>query len=128
MLVEKPPLIKFMKYSFVGVFCTGIYLLCMFLFVELWSENPVFSAMISFVIMTIASFLLNKKFTFGGAFSHKELLRFSFVAIIGFFLNFAIMFFIVNVLEFHYLIGELVTILVIPFVNFCLNHYWTFRS
>ncbi|WP_175639081.1 GtrA family protein [Metabacillus schmidteae] len=127
MLVEKLPIIKFIKYSFVGIFCTGIYFLCMFLLVEIWQGNPVISAMISFVIMTIASFFLNKKYTFGGAYSHHELLRFSIVAIIGFFLNLGIMFLIVSVFDFHYLIGELVTIFVIPFVNFCLNYYWTFK-
>ncbi|MBU7592435.1 GtrA family protein [Metabacillus halosaccharovorans] len=127
MLVKKLPVLKFIKYSFIGVFCTGIYFLCMYLFVELWGEKPVFSAMISFIIMTICSFFLNKKFTFGGAYSHQKLLRFTIVAIIGFMLNLFIMFSIVNVLDFHYLIGELVTILIIPFVNFCLNHYWTFK-
>jgi len=127
MLVEKLPIIKFIKYSFVGIFCTGIYFLCMFLLVELSGENPVFSAMIAFLIMTICSFYLNKRFTFGGAYSHQKLLRFTIVAIIGFSLNFIIMYTVVNLLNFHYLIGEMVTILVIPFVNFCLNHYWTFK-
>lgn len=127
MLVEKWPVIKFIKYSLVGILCTGIYFLCMFLLVELSGANPVFSAMIAFVIMTICSFYLNKRFTFGGTYSHQKLLRFTIVAIIVFCMNVGIMFTVVSLLNFHYLIGELVTILVIPFVNFYLNHYWTFK-
>ena len=77
--------------------------------------------------MTLISFFLNKAFTFGSDFSHQKLLRFLIVSAIGFILNFSIMFLIVNVLSFHYSIGELVTILVIPIINFLLNNYWTFK-
>jgi putative flippase GtrA len=91
-------------------------------------KGPVFGSAISFVIMTCFSFLLNKKFTFGSEFSHKKLFRFLSVSSLGFTLNFVIMFIIVNVVSFHYFVGELVTTLVIPLVNFILNNNWTFKE
>ena len=127
MLVRKPIVQKFMMYSLVGCICTCIYFLSMFIMVEQIGKEPIVSSIISFVIMTLFSFILNMKFTFGGEFTKQKLVRFFIVASIGFALNFVIMFSIVEVLSFHYLIGEIATTLTIPFVNFFLNHYWTFK-
>ncbi|PGT84443.1 hypothetical protein COD11_11065 [Bacillus sp. AFS040349] len=99
----------------------------MFIFVEFFYQEPVIGASISFFIMTLFSYLLNKKYTFGGKYSHQQLLRFLVVSIIGFTLNFVIIFTVVNVLSFHYAIGEIVTVLVIPLINFTLNNIWTFN-
>ncbi|WP_226666390.1 GtrA family protein [Metabacillus litoralis] len=118
---------KFMKYSFVGIVCTLIYFLSMFIFVETLDKDPVLGATISFTIMTFFSFLLNKKYTFGVVYSHQKLIRFSIVSIIGFTLNFIIMYIIVHMLSLHYFLGELTTLLIIPVVNFTLNNIWTFK-
>lgn len=127
MLVRKPIIQKFMMYSLVGCICTLIYFLSMFILLERIGKEPIISSIFSFVIMTLFSFILNMKFTFGGEFSKQKLLRFFIVASIGFSLNFAIMYSIVQVLFLHYLVGEIITTLTIPLVNFFLNHYWTFR-
>lgn len=119
--------LRFIKYSLVGCICTLIYFLSVFLFVEIFDKEPVFASAISFVIMTVISFFLNKRFTFGGDFSYDKLLRFLAVAAIGFTLNFVIMYLIVNVFSLHYAIGEIATTLVIPVINFILNNYWTFK-
>lgn len=37
------------------------------------------------------------------------------------------MYLIVKVFDLHYYLGELVTTLIIPVINFILNNYWTFR-
>ncbi|TXC92984.1 GtrA family protein [Metabacillus litoralis] len=118
---------KFIKYSFVGIICTLIYFISMFLFVELFKKDPVISATTSFIIMTVFSFLLNKKYTFGGVYSHQQLLRFSIVAGIGFTLNLIIMYGVVHLLSLHYIVGEITTLLIIPIVNFTLNNIWTFK-
>lgn len=119
---------KFLRYSMVGVICTTIYFLSMFICVEIVSIKPVPSSAISFIVMTIFSYLLNKKYTFGGVYSHSQFVKFSTVASLGFALNVGIMYVIVSVLSFHYFLGELVTVLVIPLINFLLNHYWTFNT
>lgn len=127
MLVRKPIVQKLMMYSLVGCICTCIYFLFMFILVERIGKEPIISSIISFGIMTLFSFFLNMKFTFGGEFSKQKLWRFFIVASIGFTLNFVIMYTLVQVLSFHYLIGEIATTLTIPLVNFFLNHYWTFK-
>ncbi|WP_102273083.1 GtrA family protein [Cytobacillus massiliigabonensis] len=127
MLESKELFHKFMKYSAVGCISTLIYFLSVFIFVEALNQDPLIGSSVSFGIMTYISFILNKKFTFGSDFSYNKLLRFLAVSSIGFTLNFSIMYLIVNVLSLHYSIGELVTIIVIPIINFILNNYWTFK-
>lgn len=128
MLITRDLFHKFIKYCFVGFICTFIYFLAVFVLVEILDRDPLLGSSLSFVIMTCFSFLLNIKYTFGSDFSASKLLRFFIVAAVGFFLNYVIIFSIVNVLSLHYFIGELVTILVIPLINFILNNYWTFKQ
>ena len=127
MLVSKELFIKFIKYSVVGCISVLIYFLSVFVLVELFDKDPIFGSTLSFIIMTFISFLLNKKYTFGSDFSYNQLLRFLVVSAIGFTLNFVIMYLVVNVLSLHYSIGELITTLIIPIINFILNSYWTFK-
>jgi putative flippase GtrA len=127
MLVSKELFHKFLKYSLVGCISIFIYYLSVFVLVELLGNNPLFGTAVSFVIMSYFSFLLNRKFTFGSDFTYDKLLRFLAVSAIGFTLNFIIMYLVVNVLSLHYSIGEMVTTLVIPIINFILNNYWTFK-
>ncbi len=119
---------KFMKYSLVGILCTSIYFLSMFICVEKLNIEPVGASIFSFIIMTLFSYFLNKRYTFGGSYSHSQLVKFAIVASIGFLLNFGIMYTIVSVFLLHYFIGELFTVLIIPIVNFLLNNFWTFSN
>jgi putative flippase GtrA len=127
MLVSKELFLKFIKYSVVGCISVLIYFLSVFILVELFDKDPIFASTFSFIIMTYISFLLNKKFTFGSDFSYNQLLRFLVVSAIGFILNFGIMYLVGNILSLHYVIGELITTLIIPIINFILNNYWTFK-
>lgn len=119
--------IKLLKYSGVGIISTFIYFICVYIIIELFHLEPVLGSAISFLIMTFFSFILNKRFTFGGEFSRKKLIRFYIVALIGFILNLLIMYSIVHILSYHYIIGETTTILVIPLLNYTLNYFWTFK-
>ncbi len=119
---------KFIKYSFAGVISIGIYFLSVYILIENYKWDPVVGAAAAFILMTIVSFLINVRFTFGSSFTRQKLFRFLFVSLFGFILNLTLMFFIVHILYFHYLVGEFVTILVIPMVNFLLNYYWTFQT
>ncbi len=128
MLASKSMLYKFISYSFVGVISVGVYFLSVFLLVELLHKDPVFSSAIAFIIMTFVSFYLNKRYTFGVQFTYTRFLRFTIISVIGFILNYMIMYGVVHLLDYHYLIGEIVTIIVIPMMNFTLNALWAFKD
>ncbi|WP_191090527.1 GtrA family protein [Niallia endozanthoxylica] len=118
---------KFMKYSLIGCISTLVYFLSVYLLVESLHHDPVYASALSFIFMTIISYLLNRKYTFKSTFSTKTLLRFLVVSTIGFILNFIIMYVIVRVCALPYVIGELITTLIIPVINFTLNNYWAFK-
>ena len=128
MLLQKELFHKFLKYSMVGFISIIIYFLSVFMLVEKLFYSPLFGTAIAFIIMTIVSFFLNIRFTFGSQFSHQKLLRFLTVSAVGFVLNFLLIYLVVHILVLHYVVGEIVTTLIIPIVNFLLNNYWTFQT
>lgn len=128
MLLKRELVVRFLKYSVVGCINIGIYFLSIFVLIERYQWDPVAGSAAAFILMTIVSFLINVRFTFGGSFTHQRFFRFLVVSLVGFTLNFFLMFLIVHILSFHYLMGEFVTILIIPMVNFLLNNYWTFQT
>ncbi|WP_418937060.1 GtrA family protein [Metabacillus fastidiosus] len=127
MILRKQIFSKFIKYSLVGCISTFIYFLSVFILVESFNKDPLYASVISFIFMTLISFLLNRKYTFGSTFSKGKLFRFLIVSLAGFILNFLIMYLVIRVFSFHYSIGELITTLIIPLINFTLNNYWTFK-
>lgn len=127
MLLQSELALRFIKYSVVGCFSIGIYFLSVYILIERYNWDPIVGSAAAFIIMTIVSFLINIRYTFGSSFTQLKLFRFLMVSLIGFLLNFMIMFLIVHIFSFHYLAGELITILVIPIVNFILNNFWTFQ-
>ena len=128
MLLQRDIVGRFVKYSFVGCMSVGIYFLFVYILIERYQWGPVIGSAVAFIIMTIFSFLLNVRFTFQSSFTQQKLWRFLCVSFIGFVLNFILIFGTVHILSFHYLVGEVVTIFVIPLVNFLLNYYWTFQT
>ncbi|QVY62090.1 GtrA family protein [Cytobacillus gottheilii] len=128
MLLQRDLIIRFLKYSLVGCISVGVYFLSVFIFIEKYQWDPVIGSAAAFIIMTIVSFLINIRYTFNSRFTQRKLVRFLLVSLVGFLLNVILIFFIVHILSFHYFIGELVTVLVIPLVNFLLNNYWTFQG
>lgn len=127
MLLEKV-FAKFLKYSLVGCISTIIYFVFVYVCIEGVHMDPVLGSAVSFIIMTIVSFFLNVKYTFNSFITKQRAIRFLTVSVIGFVLNLLLMFIVVHVFAYHYFIGELVTILVIPTINFILNNYWTFQT
>lgn len=128
MLLQRELVGRFIKYNFVGSISVGVYFLAVYILIEGYRWGPVVGSAAAFILMTIVSFLLNVRFTFGSSITHQKLFRFSLVSLVGFTLNVVLLFLVVHILSFHYVIGEIVTILIIPMVNFLLNHYWTFQT
>lgn len=128
MLLQRDLVVRFLKYSLVGFISVGVYFLSVFIFIEKNHWDPVIGSGAAFIIMTAVSFLINVRYTFKSSFTSQKFVRFLLVSLVGFLLNLLLIFLVVHILSFHYFIGELVTVLVIPLVNFILNNYWTFQE
>jgi putative flippase GtrA len=128
MIKSKKMLVKFSSYSLVGMISVLFYFAAIFILVEWFHQEPVLSSALAFVFMTIISYSLNKRFTFRAESSKGAFRKYLTVSGIAFILNSTIMYIIVHVYSFHYSVGEIVTTLVIPVINFFLNNYWTFKN
>lgn len=121
---------KVISYGFVGVIGTVVHFSTMVGMVELLEADPVFSSLVGFILTVVLSFFLNKKYTFKSTSrdSTKLFVKYSMVSVIGFLLNFVIMYTTVHILTLHYSIGQIIVVIGIPITNFLLNNYWTFQT
>jgi putative flippase GtrA len=120
---------KFIRYGIVGAFGTVTHVGLLALLVEVLSLPPVVSSSAAFVVVVIISYCLNYKWTFRAKSKHTTaLFRYTTVSLVGFSLNLGIMYLIVDVLHLWYLIGQMISIIVIPISNFFLNSKWAFKA
>jgi len=118
-----------LRYAVVGVIGTILHFGTLYALVEGVSFDPVTASAIGFIVALIASYLLNRHWTFEhrvprpGAF-----FRYLLVSVFGLLLNSAIMFTGTHVLEFPYLLVQFTVVFVVPAVNYLANHFWAFRD
>ncbi|TFI55834.1 GtrA family protein [Mastigocladus laminosus UU774] len=119
---------KFIRYAIVGVLGTSLHTGVLVLLVEVFSTPPLLSTSAGFIASFIASYLLNYKWTFRSKGKHiNTLIRYSAVSLSGFILNLTIMFLIVDIFSLWYMIGQIISIIVVPVSNFILNSRWAFK-
>jgi putative flippase GtrA len=122
-------IIKFLRYSVVGVIGTGIHFGTLVFLVELFKINPIISSGIGFVLTVIASYFLNHYWTFKSTRKHLySLPRYIIVSCAGLGLNTFIMYLMIDVLGLWYIWGQASVSVVIPLFNFVLNFTWTFSE
>lgn len=120
---------KMFRYGVVGIIGTGIHFGTLILLVEIFSLDPVISSTIGFILTLIVSYILNYFWTFASSQAHsRAIFRYAVVSISGLLLNAIIMYITVNILDWHYVLGQTVVIFVIPITNFALNNWWSFRE
>lgn len=119
---------KFSKYFIVGIIGTTTHIGILLWLVEVFKFNHILASTVGFILTVIISYCLNYRWTFKSREKHTiALLRYTIVSMIGLSLNTCIMFLSVNVFGLWYLIGQAITVLIIPATNFILNSYWSFK-
>jgi putative flippase GtrA len=115
------------KYLVVGVLGTLTHLGLLYVTVEFLHFTPLLGSSTAFIWVVLQSYGLNRTWTFQSKKKHAITLpRYIVVSVAGFLTNLLVMFVMINVLEVWYIIAQMVTILVIPAMNFLMNKYWTF--
>jgi putative flippase GtrA len=118
-----------LKYGIVGLVGTFIHFAVLILLVELFSFQPVLSSALGFIIVVVASYYLNKKWTFkSNERTFPEFMRYLITSVSGLIMNIAIMYLAIDIIGLDYFIGQLLVTIVIPITNYFLNHYWTFKN
>ncbi|WP_226000497.1 GtrA family protein [Paenibacillus sp. BJ-4] len=116
------------KYSIVGLLGTGIHVGVLVLLVELFKVPAVTATTIGFVVTLLVSYVLNRNWTFEptGEGSRTQFLKYLLVCSCGLLLNAALMYVTIHWIGWSYLIGEVLTTIIVPIHNYIWNRYWIF--
>ncbi|WP_074114460.1 GtrA family protein [Paenibacillus sp. P46E] len=119
---------QFISYVFVGGIGTLAHTGTLWLLTELADFNPLLSSTCGFFLSLIISYYLNSILTFKQKFHIHFFLKYLAVSLTGLLVNLSIIYTVQNILNWNYMIGQLISIVVVPILNFALNKYWAFTS
>lgn len=126
---EHSPLFQLVRFCGVGLVAAVIHYGLVIVLVEALAVPAVPAALLGFVAGGIASYLLNRRFTFASERPHGAAApRFALVAGGGFIITGAAMHVLVVRLGAHYLAAQVATTLVVMVWTFSLNRLWTFAA
>lgn len=124
-----PALVRFSKYSLVGVGTFAFDLVLLAILIDLVSLNPVFSAAIAFLIAVSINYALSRHFVFkgtarslGDGYAHFVL-----IAIAGLLLVIGGMYMLVTIFTWHYASARLLVAALTGFWNYIMNLFVNFK-
>ena len=120
---------QFFCFTILGAIGTVGHYATLIALVQLWHANPVIATTFGFIIGAVINYFLNYHITFSSNKNHAEALsKFMLVATIGAAINASIMYAGVSLLEFHYLLAQIIATGIVLGWNFLLNKTWTFSG
>lgn len=118
----------FVRFGIVGVASTFIHVAVFSLLVELFGVAPVAASVPAFFTAMLASYGVNRRWTFEAQGSHRaHLPRYAVVALTGLGLNVLITYVVVNLLGYWYGLALAFVVTVVPVATFLLNRNWAFK-
>jgi putative flippase GtrA len=118
---------QFVKFALVGGLATALQYAILVVLVEGAQWPPVFASSMGFAVSALGNYLLNRRFTFRSQRRHLEAApRFAVVAVIGFWINAAVVWLAFDAAGLHYLVAQVVATLATLGWTFAANRNWTF--
>ncbi len=121
---------KIIRFLFSGAVGAGTNLLILYVLTDLLNIYYVTSVIISFILATTVSFIMQKFWTFQDTTKegvHNQALVFTIVAIINLFINTYIVYAFVEFAHFHYLIGQVFASIIVAFESFFVYKIFIFK-
>ena len=118
---------RFVIFGMIGVINTFTHSMIVICAVELITLNPVTANTVAFLITNILSYLMNSKWTFELTPSLLGYGKFLVASAGGLFITVAFAT-LAEFMEWHYLIGLFLIIVIMPFLTFFVYKVWVFRS
>ena len=117
------------RYGIAGLFATAVYAAAVMGFVRGIGLPAVQAAALATVVVIFTSYVVNRKWVFDTDRSHlSSFSRFAAASGLSIALNSGLMHVAVGVLHWSYLAGVVLATVIVPPVNFAINHFWAFRS
>ena len=130
-LFHKYPITKqFIKFCLVGSTNLILDVFIYWFLTRVFDVYYMLAGVLSFVLVVTWSFLINRRWTFrhNGADTTSQYLKFFVVNVIVAILNLSSLYIFVEWFDFYDLAVKLAAAVVMAFVNFGLNKFWTFRT
>ncbi len=120
---------RFVRFGITGALGTGSYYLFLVVFVELLSLPVLTATSIAFGIVVLQNYVFHYTWTFESQRPHASaFVKFVITSLVGFGINWIVMFIGVREMTFNYLIVQGVAIALVVTWNFCVMSSWIFRS
>ncbi len=122
---------EFMKFCIVGFIGTLINLATLFLLTDVGKVYYLYSASIAFVVAMTSNYFLNKTWTFNEKIQEKfskKYFSFAVVSIIALIVNLSFLYEFTEKLGFHYIVSQVLAIIISLAINYIGNKTWTFRN
>ncbi len=117
-----------LRFGVVGVAATATHFLIMSCAVECLGIDPVVATVPAFVVAFVVSYACNRRWTFGATAPHTRFVsRYLALALAGMGLNALIMHLSVHRMQWSYVIGFALGVLIVPAFSFAGARYFVFR-
>jgi putative flippase GtrA len=120
---------RFIRFGTVGALATVVYYGLLWTMVEIFAISILVASSAAFIFVTIENYILHYTWTFRSSNAHAEAFpRFLLMNIVGFGINWIVMFAGVQVAGFNYLWVQAFAIAIVVAWNLALSHLWIFRA
>jgi len=122
---------KIIKFVVSGSLATGVDLILLYLFFDIWHWSLLVSSSIAFAIAIIVSFVLQKMWTFKYYCNinlFRQLGTYSMVGIFGLVVNAIFVNFMVTNLSLWHILAQLISVSIIGVINFFIYQFVIFKT
>lgn len=123
---HKKNIYEFFKFGIVGGINTGISFGIYFVLINYTHIYYVICSAIAYVLGIFSSYMLNSVFVFKQDLKAKFGFKFSMVYLSSLFINMVLLYFIVEIVGFHKLFGQIITTGIVMVYNYLLIKCWAF--
>ncbi|MDD5038879.1 MAG: GtrA family protein, partial [Dehalococcoidales bacterium] len=126
-------LTRFIKFCLVGLSGVAINEGLLWLLTQFAGVELLYASIISVESSIISNFILNDLFTFKDRHSYglesrlKRWLKYNMVCLVGLGINVGVLLFLTSVASIHYLVSNLIGIIVATLWNYLVNSWWTWK-
>lgn len=127
--MNKQTLRQFITFALVGAIGTAGHYLTLILLVELLNKTAAIATTAGFIVGAIINYILNYRITFNSNKPHHQTLaKFLLIAAIGAVINSSLMYLGTNILQYYYLLVQVIATLIVLLWNFIINKIWVFST
>lgn len=118
---------RFVRFCCVGLGNTGVHLGVVLMLVEWGGVAPPLANALAFACANMVSYALNARWTFRHRASVAQYLKFFAVSLVGLGISWASVLMALR-WQAHYVVGVLVSVVLVALVGYALNRYFVFRG